>query len=87
MPLVSRVGVDAAGGTILGMGGAGFTVAGATIAVVGDAVAGHGDAPHSAPTMVTGQAAFRVNGIAVCRAGDLATCGHAASGSSSFSVA
>lgn len=87
MALVARVGVDVAGGTILGSGGAGFSVAGALIAVVGDAVASHGDAPHSAPTMATGQAAFRVNGIAVCRAGDTATCGHAASGSSGFSVA
>ena len=45
------------------------------------AVTGHGDAPHDSPTMAVGSSTVFVNGIAVCRAGDTATCGDAASGS------
>lgn len=88
MPQVSRVGVDTAGGAINGLGGAGFKVAGKTISVVGDAVASHPPVPPhvGAPTMVTGQAAYRVNGKAVCRAGDTASCGHAATGSTAYRV-
>ncbi len=89
MPQVARVGVDAAGGVILGMGGAGYTIAGQTIAVIGDAVTPHPPVPpHTgSPVMTTGQSNYRVNGIPVCRAGDLASCGHSTSGSTSFRVA
>ena len=88
MPQVACVGVDAAGGIIRGVGGDGYKVAGQTIAVVGDAVDSHPPAPpHTGfPTMSTGQNAYRVNGIAVCRAGDQATCGHPSTGSTNFRV-
>lgn len=89
MPQVSRVNVDSAGGLILGGGGAGYKIAGQIIAVIGDAVAVHPPAPpHStAPSMVTGQSNYRVNGTPVCRAGDAANCGHSSTGSTTFSVA
>jgi len=88
MPKVARVGVDVAGGVVLGNGGAGYKVAGNTIAVVGDAVQSHPPVPphSSSPTMVTGRAAYRVNGKAVCRQGDTASCGHAVTGSTNFQV-
>jgi uncharacterized Zn-binding protein involved in type VI secretion len=42
--------------------------------------------PIHAPTMIAGSDNVFIGGIAVCNAGDLATCGHAASGSSTVSV-
>jgi uncharacterized Zn-binding protein involved in type VI secretion len=36
--------------------------------------------------MIAGSDSVFIGGIAVCNAGDLATCGHAASGSSTVSV-
>jgi len=56
------------------------------IIVHGDAVAGHGLPPHAAPTMIAGSNNVFIGGVAVCNAGDLATCGHAASGSSNVNV-
>lgn len=86
MPGICRVGVDSAGGIILG-GGQSFVYAnGALVAVDGDPVAPHGVAPHSAPVMIAGSKNVYINGIAVCNAGDRATCGHSASGSSNVNV-
>lgn len=82
MPGVSRVGVDAAGGTILGPGVPSVVVNGSPVSVIGDSVAGHGDAPHAAPTMTAGSGTVIAGGIGVVRAGDAASCGDAASGSS-----
>ena len=80
MPGASMVGVNTAGGTILG-GGQGFVRAGGALwAVLGDAVAPHGPGPHVAPVMAQGSAFVRINGIPVCIAGNAATCGHAADG-------
>lgn len=83
MPGVSRVGVDTAGGTITGALVSTVSVNGAPIVVQGATVASHGDPPHSpAPVMVGCSATVFAGGIGVCRAGDLASCGHAATGSS-----
>ena len=84
MPGIARVGLDSAGGAILGGGQSFVRVQGALWAVLGDAVAGHGDAPHAAPTMAQGSSFVRINGKPVCRAGHAATCGHAATGSASM---
>jgi len=81
MPGVSRVGVDAAGSTIVGNLAPTVLVNGSPVAVVGAQVAGHGRGPHSGPTMAAGSGKVYANGIAVVRAGDPATCGHPASGS------
>ena len=54
---------------------------GEEVIVNGDAVASHGIAPHNAATMVAGSTRIFVDGKAVCNAGDLATCGDAATGS------
>jgi uncharacterized Zn-binding protein involved in type VI secretion len=59
---------------------------GQAVIINGDSVASHGIAPHDAPTMVAGSNDVFVTGVAVCNAGDLATCGDAASGSSTVFV-
>jgi uncharacterized Zn-binding protein involved in type VI secretion len=88
MPGIACVSVDAAGGVQLGMQAAKFKVRGNPVVVVGDHVAPHPPAPpHSTnPVMAQGTAKFRINGIATCRAGHLASCGHATSGRSFFRI-
>ena len=56
------------------------------IIVHGDAVAGHGLPPHAAPTMIAGSNNVFIGGVAVCNAGDSATCGHTSTGSSDVNV-
>lgn len=82
MPGVSRVGVDAAGGTIVGNLAPTVFVNGAPVVVLGAAVEPHAPfvPPHLAPVMVGSSGTVFASGIAVCRAGDAASCGHAASG-------
>ena len=90
MPGVARVGSDTAGGTQLGGGQSWFSIPGGLVAVVGDAVASHPPCPkppsHCAAVMAEGSAWGSIDGIAVCRAGDAASCGHASSGSSWMSI-
>jgi len=59
---------------------------GEAIIVNGDAVAPHGDGVHAGPTMIAGSNNVFIGGVAVCNAGDLATCGHAATGSPDVNV-
>ena len=56
------------------------------VIVNGDAVAGHGPGEHAGPTMIAGSNKVFIGGKAVCNAGDLATCGHAATGSGDVNV-
>ena len=85
MPGISRVGIDAAGNTIITSNFSNVRVNGMPIAHVGSLVAPHceGDCPdeHTAPTIITGSMRVRVGGNNVCRAGDMASCGHEATGS------
>jgi len=83
---IARVNVDSAGGKIIGALVPKVRVNGAPIAVVGAAIAPHGQYQHAAPVMVQGSAKVRAGGLPVCRAGDEASCGHAASGSSTVSA-
>jgi uncharacterized Zn-binding protein involved in type VI secretion len=82
MPGVSRVGVDSAGGIITGPGVPSVIVNGSPVSVIGDSVAGHGTGPHAGPTMVAGSGSVIAGGKGVVRAGDAASCGDTASGSS-----
>lgn len=86
MPGISRVGVDAAGGVIVGALQNFVRVEGSLWAVLGDAVAGHGIGVHAGPVMGQGSSFIRINGIQVCRAGHAATCGHAATGSAAIRI-
>ncbi|MBY6056762.1 PAAR domain-containing protein [Leisingera daeponensis] len=81
MPGVSRTGQDAAGGTIVEALAPTVRVNGSAVAVLGCAVAPHGLGAHAGPVMATASGTVFAEGIAVCRQGDLASCGHAASGS------
>lgn len=81
MPGIARVNQDTAGGTIVGVLAPTVFVNGRPIAVQGAAVVGHGTAAHAGPVMSQHSATVFAQGIPVCRAGDQATCGHPATGS------
>ncbi len=81
MPGIARQGLDAAGGTQIAGGQATVYANGVLVVVLGDPVAGHGDAPHAQPVMASASTTVFAGGIALCRAGDLASCGHASTGS------
>jgi uncharacterized Zn-binding protein involved in type VI secretion len=77
---------DTAGGDLIASAS---TVKFNDLAVVldGDAVAGHGDGPHAAPTIPAGiNSTVKVEDKLVVVAGDVATCGHAATGSSDVNI-
>ena len=82
MPGISRVGVDQAGGTIVGNLAPTVFINNSPIVVKGAAISGHGRSPHSGPVMVGSSSTVFAHNIAVCRAGDAASCGHTATGSS-----
>lgn len=77
---VSRMGIDSAGGVII-TGSNDVYINSANAVRIGDSVAGHGNSPHSSPVMVTGSPTVFVNEIPLCKAGDLASCGHPSTGS------
>ncbi|WP_082018095.1 PAAR domain-containing protein [Leisingera sp. ANG-Vp] len=81
MPGVSRIGQDTAGGTIDEALAPSVRINGSAVAVLGCAVAPHGIGVHAGPIMATASDTVFAQGTAVCRQGDLASCGHAASGS------
>ena len=86
MPGICRDGVDAAGGALIKSQTTVFAD-GEEVIVHGDTVTAHLSGIHAAPpTMIAGSDNVFIGGIAVCNAGDLATCGHAASGSSTVFV-
>ena len=85
MPKVS-IDSDSAGGDLIASAS---TTKFNDLAVVldGDAVAGHGDGPHAAPTIPAGiNSTVKVEDKLVVVAGDVATCGHVATGSADVSI-
>jgi uncharacterized Zn-binding protein involved in type VI secretion len=86
MPGIVRNHTDSAGGALIGTGNPTVFVNGQTAAVLNDAVTGHGVALHASPVMVQASSTVFFNSIAVCRAGDQANCGHAATGSSNVNA-
>lgn len=85
MPGICRDADDAAEGALIKSQSTVFAN-GKNVIVHDDNVTPHGDSPHDAPTMIAGSNDVFIGGIAVCNAGDLATCNHAASGSITVSV-
>ncbi|MEP3246257.1 MAG: hypothetical protein ABJN40_05580 [Sneathiella sp.] len=79
--------LDSAGGAQISQANPWYRLDGKNIVVIGDGVAGHGDGEHGGPVMAEGESWYKVNGIAVSRAGHLATCGHATSGRSWYRLA
>lgn len=87
MASVLRVGLDMAGGLIVGPPLVpNVFVDGAPIVVVGTLIAPHGPTPHDAAAMAVGSATVFAGGLPVCRAGDLATCGDTGHGTSNVSA-
>ena len=82
MPGISRVGVDAAGGLIVGNLAPTVFVNNAPIVVQGAAIIPHGTGIHAGAVMVGCSSTVFAHSICVCRQGDSASCGHVASGSS-----
>jgi len=85
MPGICRNTTDSAGGDLIASQSK-VKANGAAVVVHGDDVTGHGVGLHAGPTMIAGSNNVFIGGVAVCNAGDLATCGHAASGSSNVNV-
>lgn len=85
---IALVGIDSAGGTHLGGGQNVLYIDGVAAVVVGDPVANHGSGSnrHTGVTMVTGSSVLFIDGKAVCRAGDLASCGHSSTGQDWFNI-
>lgn len=82
MPGISRVGVDSAGGLIVGVLQSKVKVEGSFAAIIGAAIQSHGKGIHASAVMAQGSSKVKIQGIGVCRQGDLASCGHPATGSS-----
>lgn len=80
MPNVARHG-DPCGGSIIATA-IKTTVNGLAIARLGDPVTSHGDSPHNSAVLVQASSTVFAEGIAICRVGDLASCGHAISSGS-----
>lgn len=78
---IARVGVDVAGGKIVGNLAPTVFVNGAPIAVNGAKVAPHGKSPHNSPVMIAQCNNVYACGILVVQQGNKATCNHSTSGS------
>ncbi|MGR9106760.1 MAG: PAAR domain-containing protein, partial [Gammaproteobacteria bacterium] len=68
-------------GTITGIQAPSVYADGDNIVCIGAAIQPHGVSPHDAAVMTEGSSTVYAEGIAVCREGDLASCGDAATGS------
>jgi uncharacterized Zn-binding protein involved in type VI secretion len=64
-----------------------FSVDGQPVVVLGDAVEPHAPPVHKAPIkMVQASGWMSLNGVPVCHAGHLASCGHASTGRGWFNI-
>lgn len=84
MPGISRD-IDTAGGDLIPSQATVFANSELVI-VNGDEVKNHGSGDHAAATMIAGSNNVFIGGVAVVNAGDLATCGDAATGSANVKV-
>lgn len=78
--------LNSAGGTILPGPNRKVFYNDQPLAVVGCPVAPHGNNPHNSAVMITGNAKVTIDGIPVCVAGSLASCGHTANGQANLSI-
>ena len=84
MPGIARATQDTAGGLITGILAPTVFVNGKPIACLGASVEPHG--VHTNVTMTEASSKVFANGIGVCRAGDHASCGDVAIGSSNVNA-
>jgi len=82
MPKLTRVVANSAGAPIQGPGASTVFCEGQKVSLLQDSVTPHGKAPHSGAVMVGSSSTVFANGKPVVRAGDAASCGHAADGAS-----
>ena len=82
---ICRNSVDTAGGALISSQSS-VKANGENVIVNGNSVTPHCYSPHKSATMIAGSNNVFVGGIAVCNAGDAATCGHNASGSDNVNV-
>ena len=88
MPGICRDTTDSAGGALI-KSQTTVLANGKEVIVHGDSITSHGDSPHDSPTMIASHTSSDnvfIGGVAVCNAGDLATCSHKASGSGNVNV-
>lgn len=86
MPGISVANIDSAGGLIKAGAQAKVFYKGQPVAVVGSEVQSHGSGPHQGPAMAAGSSKVNINGVPVCFAGCLATCGDQATGRPDFTT-
>lgn len=84
MPGVCR-NIDIAGGLLIATQST-VKANGNSIIRNGDPVTPHGINLHAAPVITAGSNNVFIGGVAVCNAGDSATCGHTSTGSSNVNV-
>lgn len=83
---IARIGIDTAGGIIISnVASCNVFINGAQAVLAGANIAPHGS--HSNATMVGSSGSVFINGLGVVRQGDVASCGHVATGSGSISAA
>ena len=88
MPKISRIGIDLAGGIIISnVASCNVFINGAQAVLAGANIAPHGDGAHSSAKMVGSSGSVFVNGLGVVRQGDVASCGHIATGTAQTSAA
>lgn len=83
---IARRTLDRAGGAQLAGGQGWFRVDGQLVVLLGDPVEPHGPAAHAAPVMVEASTWLRLDGVPVCRAGNLASCGDPTTGAAWFVI-
>lgn len=83
---IARATQDTAGGIITGVVAPTVFVNGKPIACKGATVAPHGSGTHASSVMDEASSKVYAAGARVCRAGDKATCGDAATGSSNVNA-
>jgi uncharacterized Zn-binding protein involved in type VI secretion len=86
MALVSLIGIDQAGDTIVGPGNPNWTWNGVPISIVGDTIKPHKAGPHIAAKITVGSPWMTIEGIPVTRAGSAASCGDVATGSAPMDI-
>ena len=86
MPQVSLDARDTAGGTLRAAGQSIVRCDGALVIVLGDPVDPHGTGAHASAIMAEGNPTVKIEGKEVVRAGHVATCGDACTGSASLIV-
>lgn len=83
MPGAGRVGRDFAGGPVIGVRAPSVFIEGSNAACRLASVLPHGKPPHSGAVMVGASSTVFCEGKALCRSGDIASCGHSLSPGSS----